>query len=84
MERADHLSNARAKDMKELELHELLLEFFAEVNDRQASADESEGLREAAQWIREGSVPWSRTRQSILGGTWDPTEGPRAIYSEGG
>jgi hypothetical protein len=77
------LSNTKAREMSESELTQILRDYFKEVNGISPSSAQEEGLHETAQGIKEGWVEWSRAELGIADETWDPADGPRAIYSSG-
>ena len=77
------LTNKTARETPEPELVQILCAHFEEVNGHGPSAAQEVGLREAAQWIREGQVVWSQVEQAITDDTWDPADGPRDILGPG-
>jgi hypothetical protein len=73
------LTNKKARESAESELTQILRDFLIETTGSAPSAAQEGGLREAAPWIREGTITWSQVEGAIAGQTWDPAEGPRAI-----
>ena len=77
------LSNRQARETPESELTRILGGHFGKVKGRAPSPEEEGGLGEAAQWIREGQVPWTKVQRALEQDTWNPAEGARAIYGPG-
>jgi len=77
------LSNKKAREMSESELTHILCDYFKAVNGTGPSLEEKEGLREAAEWVKENTVEWTRVVRGIEDETWDPAEGARAIWGPG-
>jgi hypothetical protein len=59
------LSNTKASKTPESELTELLCIHFTEATGIEPSIEQKEGLREAAQWIREKQVTRSQVQKAI-------------------
>jgi hypothetical protein len=81
--RGARLSNKIARDTPEAELTQMLCVYFEEVTGHSPSSAQQVGLRETARWIRGGEVEWSKVEKAIADTSWDPADGPRAIYSSG-
>jgi hypothetical protein len=82
MKREYRLTNSAARKLEQEELFQELKECFTEKNRREPSAEESRGLREAAEWIKGNSVPWRQFERGIMDETWAPEQGARAVFSE--
>jgi hypothetical protein len=80
MDTGEHLSNKKARGMDESELYRIICADYIEVNNRQPSTEESDGLRESAERRKGNLMTRSRVRQAINDRIWSPAEGPRAIY----
>jgi hypothetical protein len=81
--RAPQLSSKIARATPEAELTQILCDYFGEVMGCSPSSAQQVALRETAQWIRGGEVEWSKVEKAIADKSWDPADGPRAIYGSG-
>jgi hypothetical protein len=79
--RAPPLSSKKARETPEAELTQILCDYFGEVTGHSPSSAQQVGLHETAQWIRGGEVQWSKVEKAIADRSWDPADGPRALYS---
>jgi len=74
------LTNENARERPESELAQILCDYFREIKGSDPSLAQESGLREVAEWIREGQVTWTNVQRAIDEDTWNPAEGARAIY----
>jgi hypothetical protein len=81
MKREYRLTNSAARKLDQEQLFQELKECFSEKNRREPSEAESEGLREAAMWIKGNEANWRAFERGIEDETWNPADGARAIFS---
>src|SRR5262249_15077177 len=77
------LENRESRALSESQLTQTLRDCFTEQNSCNPSPAQEEGLREAAQCVREGTITWREVKRAIHDHTWEPVEGPRAILGSG-
>jgi len=77
------LQNSVARQLSKRELFLLLCDAFAAENLSPISPGQEEGLRKAAEWIKDGLIEWRRVERAIQDNDWDPADGPRDILGPG-
>jgi hypothetical protein len=83
MKRQYRLTNSAARKLNQEQLLLELKDCFIEKNHREPSNEESNGMHEAAEWIK-GNLAQSRVfERGIEDDTWNPAEGARSALSEG-
>jgi hypothetical protein len=81
--RTYRLTNSGALKLQEQELFQELQDCFTRQHRRAPSKEETEGLREAAEWVKGNLVQWRVVERAINEDLWDPTQGARALFSDG-
>ena len=85
-EKEYRLENKEAVQKSEDELYMIMYDCFLQAGGKVPTREQDKGLREAAQCIKGHGVvevTWKQVKRSIMENTWDPAEGPRALYSSG-
>jgi hypothetical protein len=77
------LTNTRARKLQEQELFHELQDCFTLKNRCAPSKEETDGLREAAEWVKGNLVQWRQVERAINEDLWDPAQGARALLSAG-
>jgi hypothetical protein len=76
-------SNMQAAKLPREELVAELRTCFQEHVKRAPSREEEAGLKEAAEWVKDGSLNWRAVERGLRDGTWLPEEGAGSIHSDG-
>jgi hypothetical protein len=81
---AYRLTDSDAQNMDKSELVRELHASFVQYNHREPTGEEKLGIDEAADWVKGNLAVWHNFEAGLRDGTWDPAEGPRAVFSQGG
>jgi hypothetical protein len=77
------LTNAAVDRKSQDQLEDVLVDIFIEVESRQPSPAERQGLHEAAVWMKENRLHWGLVEDGLRDRTWTVEDGPRELLSDG-